>query len=70
MKFLHEMTEYADITSMDGSNLAIVFGPNILLGKGQDDLSRLQFTSLVLNCVRMMINNADLLFPNEFEVEG
>lgn len=59
------MTEYADITSMDASNLAIVFGPNILIGKGQDDLSRLQFTSLVLNCTKMMISNADLLFPPE-----
>jgi hypothetical protein len=70
MKFLLEMSEYSDITSMDASNLAIVFGPNLLMGKGQDDLTRLQFTSLVLNCTKNIILKANLLFLEEGEGEG
>ncbi len=61
------MSEYSDITSMDESNLAIVFGPNILMGKGQDDLTRLQFTPLVLNSIKSIITNAQVLFPEEEE---
>lgn len=46
--FLYKMAKYSDVTSMDSSNIAIVFGPNVLINKQADDLQKLQDTPQIL----------------------
>jgi len=66
--FLYKMAKYSDVTSMDSSNIAIVFGPNVLINKQADDLQKLQDTPQILKTTRAMIDDCHTIFPKKEEI--
>jgi len=63
--FLYKMAKYSDVTSMDSSNIAIVFGPNVLTNPRADDLHKLQDTPFILRTTKVLIDECNMIFPRD-----
>lgn len=60
MEFLDEVLSYSEVNKMTASNLAIVFGPNLLWSKSQ--AASLDAMAQINSFTRLMLENASYLF--------
>ena len=65
MIFLNELSKHSDITLMEVSNLAIVFGPNIIR-RTTDNFAASTFleTPIILKVTEYLIEGAEDIFPD------
>lgn len=59
VQLLTEVVDHSAMNKMNSSNLAIVFGPNLLWPKGQASLSSMGYLN---NFARLLIDNYSQLF--------
>uniref|UniRef100_H2ZPS7 Rho-GAP domain-containing protein n=1 Tax=Ciona savignyi TaxID=51511 RepID=H2ZPS7_CIOSA len=67
-RFLDEVQLHSSVNKMDVSNLAMVFGPNIMRSKQEDPMLMMADASYVQEVMKQFISNHKIFFPDNPEL--